>query len=141
MRLSDELREQLKADAKRDEGLRLFPYRDIVDRVTIGYGRNLDDRGITEATANQMLDEDVELAFLTARKLFPDLEHYTVPRQLAIANMALNLGENRLRGFRAMIAAIKAGDWLTASREALTSKWARQVGKRAERIAEMLKDG
>ena len=29
---------------KRDEGLRLTPYQDSVGKLTIGYGRNLDDK-------------------------------------------------------------------------------------------------
>jgi lysozyme len=44
---------------KRDEGLRLKPYQDTVGKWTIGYGRNLDDRGISKYEAEAMLRNDV----------------------------------------------------------------------------------
>ena len=38
-----------------DEGFRSKPYSDTVGKLTIGYGRNLDDVGITRNEAFQML--------------------------------------------------------------------------------------
>jgi len=38
-----------------------------------------------------------------------------------------------------MLAALKDGNYEGAAREALDSKWARQVGKRSERVAALLK--
>ena len=49
--------------------------------------------------------------------------------------MAFNLGWPRLSRFKNMIEALKAGDYGRAADEALDSKWADQVGTRAERIA------
>jgi lysozyme len=48
---------------QRHEGLRLRlrAYRDTVGKLTIGYGRNLDDRGISEDEAGFMLDNDIDL--------------------------------------------------------------------------------
>ena len=40
----------------RQEGLRLKPYKCTGDKLTIGYGRNLEDRGITESEAMAMLN-------------------------------------------------------------------------------------
>ena len=54
--MSDPLREQIK----QHEGFSRFPYVDTVGKVTIGYGCNLTDCGISEATADQMLDEDLD---------------------------------------------------------------------------------
>jgi len=140
--LTDELRQQLKVSLIRDEGLKLKPYRDIVDRVTIGVGRNLDDCGISEATAMQMLDEDMEEAFVAAVKIFGGaFETFSIPRQTAIVNMLFNLGETKFRKFEDTIAAVKRGDWAAASLHVLASKWARQVGERAHRISALLRDG
>jgi lysozyme len=55
--------------------------------------------------------------------------------------MCFNLGMPRLRQFRNMLAALEAGDFETAAREALDSRWAGQVGARAERIAAQIRDG
>ena len=43
----------------RDEGVRLKPYRDSVGKLTIGVGRNLDDKGLTRAEAEALLDNDI----------------------------------------------------------------------------------
>jgi hypothetical protein len=56
--------------------------------------------------------------------------------------MAFNLGRSRMAGFRKMLAAAKRYDWAECSRQMLDSKWARQVGARADRLAAMvLSDG
>jgi lysozyme len=56
--------------------------------------------------------------------------------------MAFNLGRQRLARFVKMTAAAKRHDWCEVSRQMLDSKWARQVGPRADRLAEMvLEDG
>lgn len=64
------------------------------------------------------------------------------PRKAAVVNMLFNLGITKFKKFKNMIAAIRAGDWETASREMLNSKWACQVGPaRSEELAKMLKTG
>ena len=44
---------------KRHEGLRLKPYQDTIGKLTIGYGRNLDDRGISKEEAEYLLRNDI----------------------------------------------------------------------------------
>jgi len=50
-------RQLLRSQIERHEGLRLKPYLDTATppRLTIGYGRNLDDVGITREEADYML--------------------------------------------------------------------------------------
>ena len=62
-------------------------------------------------------------------------------RQRALANMAFNLGMPTLQRFSRMLRALEAGEYEAAAREALDSRWARQVGARAERIAELFREG
>src|SRR5574341_784631 len=50
----------LMAELKRDEGVRLKPYRDTVGKLTIGAGRNLDDKGISAVEATILLANDIE---------------------------------------------------------------------------------
>jgi len=132
-------RERLTADLMRDEDLRLKPYRDTAGKLTIGIGRNLDDVGLRHGEALIMLANDIADASAECAAAFafwPDLNE---PQQRGLCNMAFNLGMPRLRGFRKMLAALEAQDYETAADEALDSRWARQVGDRAERIAELLK--
>lgn len=123
------------------EGFQEKPYRDTVGKLTIGYGRNLDDVGIRRDEARHMLENDLTVALNDARALFDDFDALTPNRQRALVDMAFNLGRTRLAGFKNMWAAIEREDYHAAATEMLSSKWARQVGKRAERLARMMREG
>ena len=47
---------------KLHEGYRQYPYTDSLGIVTIGYGRNLESRGLTESEATYLLEQDVDQA-------------------------------------------------------------------------------
>lgn len=142
-------RAQLAEELKSHEGLRLKTYKDTTGHLTIGYGRNLEDNGISKEEAEMLLKNDIENAVNTAKKIFKAslFINFTENRQRAIVNMIFNLGEGSavkrtgFLGFRNMVTAIQVGDWIVASQEALRSKWAKQVGPRAEYIASLLRDG
>lgn len=51
--------QQLREQLERHEGLRLKPYKDTVGKLTIGIGRNLDDKGISRKEAFALLDNDI----------------------------------------------------------------------------------
>ena len=53
-------RQLLRSQLERHEGLRLKPYRDTVGKLTVGYGRNLEDVGISRDEADFMLDNDID---------------------------------------------------------------------------------
>ena len=131
----------LKGDLARDEGCRLKPYRDTEGLLTIGVGRNLDDVGITSEEAYHLLESDIGWVMADLDRNAPWWRHLSEPRQRALVNMAFNLGWPRLSGFRNMLAALQAGDFERAAAEALDSKWARQVGARAARIANVIREG
>ena len=123
------------------EGLRLKPYRDTVGKLTIGYGRNLDDRGITQRDAETMLRDDVadtRTALITALPWFAELYG---AREAVLIDMAFNLGPAGLLKFGRTLSAVEQGDYETAAVEMLDSKWAGQVGQRATRLAEMMRTG
>src|ERR1700722_9351807 len=63
--------DRVRAQLKRDEGLRLKPYRDTAGKLTIGWGRNLTDDGLTEAEASLLLEDDLEAAVLAVHHAFP----------------------------------------------------------------------
>ena len=132
--------EHLCADLERDEGLRLKPYRDSVGKLTIGYGRNLDDVGISQLEALDMLDNDVERATNDLHREIPWHQHLPDDVRRGLLNMCFNLGWPRLSGFKKMLAALDNNDFNLAADEALDSKWARQVGPRAERIAKLFRE-
>ena len=132
-------RDLLTAELTRDEGVMLKPYRDTVNVLTIGVGRNLDN-GISEEEAVYLLNNDIDTATLELDRVFPWWSEMPEPAQRALVNMAFNLGLPRLSNFTNMLDHLKAGRYHAAAGEALDSKWAKQVGPRAERIADLFRD-
>jgi lysozyme len=131
----DALRRQLI----HDEGLRLKPYKDTVGKLTIGVGRNLDDKGISEAEAAVLLENDIDehVALLDAK--LPWWRKLDEARQNALANMCFNLGIEGLLGFTNSLALLERGEYEKAATNLAMSKWAKQVGPRADRIIAVIK--
>ena len=122
-----------------DEGLRLKPYRCPAGKLTIGVGRNLDDRGITKPESMFLLGDDVDECWAQLCKALPWLTSAPEPVQEALVNMAFNLGMNGLLGFKRTIALIQTGQYVQAADAMLASRWALQVGDRARRLADMVR--
>ena len=135
--------ESLIAALKRDEGLRLKPYLDTAapPRITIGYGRNLSDVGISAQEAHDMLTRDAIKAQSVAAALIPNWLGMDDVRQNVLTNMAFNMGGVRLKGFVKFLAAVNEGRYVDAAAEMLDSKWAVQVGARAARLAQEMLTG
>lgn len=133
--------ETMRAELIRDEGVKLKPYRDTVGKLTIGVGRNLDDVGISEAEAANLLDGDIERTARALDKALPWWRNLDDVRQRVVLNMAFNMGINSLRRFKNTLAAIQAGKYEDAATGMLASKWAQQVGQRAQRLASMMRKG
>lgn len=134
MSYADILREQLIVD----EGRRAFPYRDMVGKLTIGVGHNLTDNGISQPVQDLLLSEDIEAAESLARALVPAFDSLSDVRRAVVANMAFNLG-SRLAEFVNTLAAINEQRWADAADGMLASAWAREVGVRATRLANMMR--
>lgn len=124
----------------RDEGLRLRPYKCSAGKLTIGFGRNLEDNGISREEAEQMLQNDID-DVVRELQTIKQYNYLDPIRQTVLANMAYNLGVPTLKKFRNMLANISLGDYSNAAKEMLNSKWARQVGDRATRLAEIMRTG
>ena len=134
---------ELVALITKHEGRRLLPYTDSVGKLTIGVGRNLTDTGISMAECDLMLANDLEIAAHQAAGVVGDLvfSALSAPRQAALIDMAFNIGAQRLSLFTKLLAAIHLGNWQAAHDEALNSKWASEVGSRAQDVASMLLTG
>ncbi|MEQ9447682.1 MAG: lysozyme [Rhodospirillaceae bacterium] len=115
----------------------LRAYRDPVGKLTIGVGRNIEDLGITEAEAFFLLAGDIRRVEGELDANTPWWRALPEAAQRGLANMCFNLGWPRLSGFQKMLAALEAGEFNRAAAEALHSRWARQVGARARRIADL----
>lgn len=130
----------LTAQLMRHEGVELKPYRDTVGKLTIGVGRNLDDKGITKDEALIMLQNDIS-EVIESLETMDFFNRCNEVRKIVLANMAFNLGIAGLLKFKKMIAAINADNYQLAANEMLDSKWSRQVKQRANELAEMMVEG
>lgn len=126
--------QQLVESVKLGEGLRLKCYRCSAGKLSIGFGRNLDDVGITEEEAEYLLMNDLQRAENDAQKI-PGYDKCSQIRRDVLIEMVFNIGFPRVMGFRKMLAAISAGDYKEAAVQMLDSKWHKDVGNRADRLA------
>ena len=123
------LREQLE----RDEGRRHTEYTDTAGQLTICVGDNL-RTPLSDAAIDQILDDDLRGAMAECA-LIPFWMNLSEVRQAVLVNLAFNMGFQGLMTFRRMLTAMDAEDWNQAAQELLDSKYAAQVGARADRLA------
>ena len=126
---------------KQDEGFSAKPYKCTAGKLTIGYGRNIEDIGVSEDEAQYMLNNDISYCYNKLKAVFPFFETLSKPRQYVLINMCYNVGITRLAGFKRMLAELSQGNYNQAAAEMLNSKWAAQVPNRAARLAEIMKKG
>ncbi len=125
---------------QKHEGLRLTPYRDSRGKLTIGYGRNLEDRGITAMEALMLLQADFTEVYNHALG-WSWFRLLNLPRQAVILDMAFNLGVGGFLKFERLIDALQRGDYAAAAAEMLNSAWAHEVGDRALEDAQIMDTG
>ncbi|MCK4829377.1 lysozyme [bacterium] len=125
----------------RDEGLVKLAYEDTIGKITIGVGRNLDDLGITEEEAMMLLRNDIDRVKMEVEDRCEWVKDLDATRRNVIYNMVFNMGIVRFLGFKKTIALIEKKDYVGASIEMLDSKWSKQVGRRAVRLAETMSSG
>ena len=124
---------------KKCEGFRPHPYHDTTGKVTIGFGRNIDDNGISKQEAEFMFQNDFARC-LGELKAFDWYNNSPPKVQMALLNMNFNLGISKLLTFKNMIEALKEENYNAAATEALNSEWACQVGERAKDVAVMIRE-
>jgi len=136
------LLERIKEQLVRHEGLRLKPYRCTAGKLTIGIGRNLDDCGISQTEAYGLLENDIQNCEKQLLEEIPEIYNaLDEVRKSVLLNMCFNLGIGGLLGFNNTLAFIAAGDWERAANGMLASKWAKQVGRRAIELSELMRKG
>jgi len=141
--LSKSVREGLRNQLMRDEGIEYELYLCTEGKQTIGVGRNIEDLGISHDEAMYLLDNDInrilkEMKRHSSFRMFADLSDN---RKIVICNMVFNLGITRFLKFKRMIAALNLQKYDIAATEMLDSKWASQVGNRAQNLASLMREG
>lgn len=141
--------DKLKAQLRIDEGVRYSRYKDTMGIWTIGVGHNIDvdryypykieDEPLSDVQVDVLLNEDVA-------KVVSDLDQNAnwwraCPDgvQCVIAGLCFNMGWHGLSQFTNTLGAMHDGRYSDAASGLLASKYATQVGKRADRYADVLK--
>ena len=140
----------LVKDLIEDEGRRREPYDDATGQpirapkghVTIGVGRNLEAKPLSDDIIYALLREDIHDAYHDCLAIYGEgFEDLDDVRKRALVNMSFNLGRTTLLKFKRFNEAVKKRDWDTAAKNALESKWATQVKGRSHRIAYRIRSG
>lgn len=129
----------------RDEGEVLHVYLDQLGIPTAGVGHNLKAHHInlvvgtpiTQEQSREWLAEDLAETNTEIQRNLPWVWDLGVVRRGVFQNMWFNM-RFRLLGFVNTLAATKAGDWERCHDEMLKSRWATQVGARADRLAKQV---
>lgn len=133
----NKLLEQLKIH----EGFRSNVYTCSGGKKTVGYGRNLQDIGISEEEAEMLLKNDIYEATNQLLNAFPWMATFSDVRISAMINFTFNVGIGTVKTFTKSIDALKKEDFNLAADMMLDSRWANQVGDRAIQITEQIRTG
>jgi lysozyme len=159
-------REILLVELSRDEGDRFKVYIDTEGHPSVGTGRNLDARkggllgispsetltlritrasviknGITNAQRIVLLNNDVNDCLRDLDRALPWWRSMDGVRQRVLVNMCFNMGIGTLLGFKNTLRFMETKQWAAAAHGMMVSKWARQVGDRAERLSTLMIQG
>jgi lysozyme len=133
-----EIREKAKAMLREHEGLRLSVYTDTVGQKTIGYGHATTRlEHITREQAETLLDDDLTAVL---EDVAPMLEGLPEKAQLTLIDLRYNCGAAGFRTFVNTLKSIKSAQYHDAAARLATSQWAAQVGTRAVKVINMLKE-
>jgi len=131
--------ERLRETITRHEGSRLNMYQDTLGIWTIGVGHNIQEKGISPAVMELMLDEDIEEAIVELKRSVSFFSKMPEQVQEALVNLSFNMGIPRLMQFKKTLAYLRDGDFEAAADELLDSRYAEQVGRRADEVADMIR--
>ena len=95
---------------------------------------------VDEARCIEAFDKDVETVLSDCKTLYPDFDSLPEEVQQIIANMMFNMGRPRLTKFKMMKAAVDEGKWNDAADQMIDSRWYAQVGARAERLVDRMRN-
>ena len=130
-------RETIRQHMITEEGLKLTLYKCPADKWTIGVGHNLESRGISEAIAMAILDEDIDTCERELKWHFPHWKDYPDEVQEVLIDLCFNMGITKLMQFKQTIEYINeglaTGNYTKAATELMNSNYAKQLPNRAQR--------
>ena len=142
--------EKLMEQLKIDEGCVYELYNDHLGFATFGIGHLVTESDpehgqeigtpVSESRVIEAFEQDVQTVLSDCAILYPDFDELPEEVQQIVANMMFNLGRPRLSKFAGMKRGVDSQDWDAAADEMVDSRWYRQVGARAERLVERMRN-
>jgi lysozyme len=144
-------RARLRQQLAKHEGFRPFVYDDatgkpvavgsqVRGKLTVGVGRNLEDKGLSEDEIEYLLDNDISDC-IGAAQTFQWFGRLDPIRQAVIVELIFNLGLTRFKGFKKFIQFASEGRWMHAAEELKNSLWYEQVKGRGETLRKQFLTG
>lgn len=133
----------LKKQLIRDEGDVPYAYQDSLGYLTIGVGFLIDKRKggrLPDAVRDFWLDYEISKTTSELERRLPFFSKLSQVRKDTLINMAFNLGVNGLLNFKITIQLMAVGMHAAAAAEMLNSRWAQQVGQRANRLSQQWRE-
>ena len=133
---------ELLDQIKEHEGLRLFPYKCPAGKLTIGYGHNLQDNGLSKSACEYILYDDIDEAKRNLRTIFGNefFENLKDSKKIALIDMMFNLGMVKFLTFKRFIFAVETQNWENASYEIIHSRAYEQNQKRYKKLSEQIRN-
>lgn len=135
--MTNESKTRLIEMLRQEEGFSSVIYRCQANKLTIGYGRNLEDRGISKIEALMLLANDMR-GILKQCKTLSYWDNLSETRQIIVADMIFNLGFIGFKKFKKMNLALELGNYERAAGEMEDSKWFDQVYPRSKNLQKMM---
>lgn len=142
---------RIRDQIKFHEGVKNVVYKDHLGYLTVGVGHliletdpenNLEEGdSITDERVNELFEVDLKVCTDELDAKLPWWKDLDEVRQRCMIDLTFNMGMPRLLKFKKTLEHLKNADFESAGDELLDSNYARQVGKRANRISEMIKTG
>jgi lysozyme len=129
---------------RQHEGVETHAYKCTANKTTIGVGRNIDaggGMGLSDDEIEYILANDIKRINAELVDAFKWYRKLDTPRKDAMMDMAFNLGLPRLKQFKKSLAAMDNADYELAAANFLKSRWAKQVGRRAITVTDIIRTG
>tara|TARA_R110000822_G_scaffold199819_2_gene337485 strand:+ start:2283 stop:2756 length:474 start_codon:yes stop_codon:yes gene_type:complete len=136
--------QKLQKELTFDEGCVYKIYNDHLGYATFGIGHLITEKDpehglpidypISEERVTECFGDDIEGVCNDLDRNLSWWVRLAEDHQRVLANMAFNLGINRLLKFKKFLKALQENDFEKAAEEMIDSRWAKQVGPRAIRL-------
>jgi len=106
---------------------------------TVGYGRNLAERGLSEDESLYLLKNDIRECYDDLNARYPWFSALPDNTKIVLLDLRFNMGAAKLGTFRNFLASMEKGDWHGAKEHLMDSAYAKfQVGARATRNRDLI---